>query len=64
MPKHKTNKATLKRFKLTKTSKIIRGRQYGRHLRASKSASQKRRHKEPIQVAKGMAKTIRRLIGV
>lgn len=61
MPKQKTKKGVIKRFKITKTGKILRGRQYGRHLRASKSHSQKRRYKEPAKVAKGVQKTIKRL---
>ena len=63
MPKQKTKKGVAKRFKITKTGKILRGRQYGKHLRAHKSKSQKRRYKEPATVAKGMQKTIKRLLG-
>ncbi|MBV9490660.1 MAG: 50S ribosomal protein L35 [Verrucomicrobia bacterium] len=47
MPKpiarRKTKKAVAKRFKLTATGKIVRGRAFRRHLLASKSAKRKRR---------------------
>lgn len=62
MPKQRTSKATAKRFKLTKRGKLLRGRQYGRHLRRNKSAAQKRRYKEPATVSKGMTTTIKRLL--
>lgn len=63
MPKQKTRKGTAKRFKITKRGKILRRRQYGRHLRAAKSGAQKRRYKEPATVAPGFAKMIKRLLG-
>lgn len=63
MPKMKSNKATVKRFKVTKTGKIMRRRQYGRHLRSAKSSEQKRRYNQAIRVDKTMLKTIKRLLG-
>ena len=45
--KAKTKRAALKRFKITKTGKVIRGHQYGRHLKRAKSKNRLRRQKEP-----------------
>lgn len=63
MNKQKTTKAAMKRFKVTKTGKVMRGRQFGRHLRRKKSKSQKRRHQEPAQVTGKIAKKIKRMLG-
>lgn len=54
----RTKKAVLKRFKLTKTGKILRGHQYGRHLRAAKSKSQRRRYKRLTTIGEGFKKVI------
>lgn len=63
MAKQKTRKGVAKRFKVTKTGKVLRGRQYGRHLRRKKSKSAKRRHAEPGLVKGKFAKKIKRMIG-
>lgn len=63
MPKQKTRKGAAKRFKVTKTGKVMRGRQYGRHLRRKKSKSAKRRHVEPAVVKGKFAKKIKRMLG-
>lgn len=62
MPKAKTKKAALRRFKITKTGKVIRGRQYGRHLKAKKSQKRSRRHKEPGKLVGKQAKLIKRML--
>ncbi|HCS78184.1 TPA: 50S ribosomal protein L35 [Patescibacteria group bacterium] len=49
--KAKTNKIASKRFKITKTGKILRARQNSRHLRHNKSKSQKRGFKKGAQVS-------------
>ncbi|MGH7915834.1 MAG: 50S ribosomal protein L35 [Candidatus Binataceae bacterium] len=43
MPKLKTNRSAAKRFKVTKTGKIMHKRAYLRHLLSSKSRGRKRR---------------------
>lgn len=63
MGKQKTRKGASKRFRVTKTGKVLRGRQYGRHLRRKKSKSQKRRHAEPGYVEGKFAKKIKRMLG-
>lgn len=64
MAKQKTRKGVAKRFKVTKTGKVLRGRQFGRHLRRKKSKSQKRRHVEPAIMEGKFAKKIKRMMGV
>ena len=58
----KTKKVVSRRFTLTKTGKIMRGRQMGRHLKINKSKTQKRRMKKEIQVGKSFKKTIRKFL--
>lgn len=43
MPKIKTNKAVKKRFKLTKSGKVLSSKSFRRHLMTDRS-SKKRRH--------------------
>lgn len=62
MGKAKTKKVVSKRFKITKTGKLMRGRQMGRHLRAHKSKSQMRRQKEPTQIKGKLAKSVKRFL--
>lgn len=62
MAKMKTKKVVSKRFKITKTGKILRGRQMGRHLRLNKSKSQKRKYKEPVELKGKLVKSIRRFL--
>lgn len=47
MPKLKTKKSVSKKVKITKTGKVMRGRQYASHRRLFKSKSRIRRFKEP-----------------
>jgi large subunit ribosomal protein L35 len=42
MPKQKTNRSILKRFKLTKSGKIRRNKAFRRHLLAKRSRKRKR----------------------
>lgn len=62
MPKAKTRKAAQKRFKITKTGKVMRGHQNSSHLKSKKSKSQKRRHKEPAQLKGKQAQMIKRML--
>ena len=63
MPKQKTKKAAKKRFKITKTGKVLRRAHGARHLRRKKSASRKRRQ-DRIQEVENSAdvKRIKKLI--
>ena len=62
MYKQKTRKTVMKRFKITKTGKIMRGHHLARHKRITKSGSRRRRFKEPRQLTGKNAKIIRTLI--
>lgn len=63
MPKFKTRTAAKKRFKITKTGKVLRGHQYGRHRKSRKTNSRSRRHKEPAKLTGRQARTIKRMLG-
>ncbi|MBH1980076.1 50S ribosomal protein L35 [Candidatus Saccharibacteria bacterium] len=64
MPKLKTHKGTAKRVKLTGTGKITRQRAFGGHLLAKKSKSRKRAINTTAVVTGGMAKNVKRALGV
>ena len=62
MSKQKTRKSASRRFRLTKNGKLLRRMSFGRHLRATKSARQKRRYKTPQLVTGRRAKTYKRMM--
>ena len=64
MPKQKTRKSATKRFKITGTGKILRRRNFTRHLRVKKSAKQKRRLKKQIAVNPTYAKKLSKVLGI
>jgi len=62
MPKIKTHKATAKRFKVTKSGKVIH-RQAGQdHFNARESGNVTRRKRRDVNAHKTGVKTIRQLI--
>jgi len=63
MPKQKTRKSVKKRFKVTKTGKVIRRGAGGRHLNAKKSKKRRRRQKSPKKVEGKIAKKIKKTLG-
>lgn len=65
MPKVKKKiKSTLtKRFKVTKTGKVMFVHQYGRHHKLSKSSRRIRRQSEPGVLAAPLAKKIKKMLG-
>lgn len=63
MPKQKTRKSVLKRFKVTKTGKVIRRGACGRHLNAKKSKKRQRRQKVAKQLTGRMAIKIKKVLG-
>ena len=63
MPKKKIRKSVSKRFKVTKTGKVLFSHQYGGHLKINKSASRKRRIKEPGVLSPAFAKKVRKMLG-
>lgn len=62
MPKVKTKKAAVKRFKITKTGKILRRGQMMSHLKLKKRQWRIYRQKKTAHVAKADEKRIKRLI--
>ncbi|HUV46675.1 MAG TPA: 50S ribosomal protein L35 [Candidatus Bathyarchaeia archaeon] len=63
MPKQKTRKSVLKRFKVTKTGKVIRRGSFARHLNAKKTKKRQRRQRVPKLVTGKIAKKIKKTLG-
>lgn len=63
MGKLKTKKSVSKRFKVTKNGKVMRGHQMASHKRSTKSKSNLRRKKVPVQLKGRFAKKIKMLLG-
>lgn len=60
--KQKTKKAAIKRFKITSSGKILRGRQMTNHLKSAKSKTARQRYKKPAQVSAVEKKIIERML--
>ena len=60
--KLKVKKSVARRFKVTKTGKVMHGRQNTSHLKSNKSKTQKRRGKEPTVMSGAFAKRIKKLL--
>ena len=64
MPKMKSHRGAAQRFRVTKTGKLKRGHTLTSHLMSGRSAKKKRKLGRPALVAEGLAKNMRRLMGV
>ncbi len=62
MPKIKTKKSILKRFKITKKGKVLRRQGFKRHLNVKKSAKKKRNLSRMVEVNKTHAKKIKKIL--
>lgn len=62
--KKKVKSAVAKRFKVTKTGKVMHGKQFGGHLKLGKSKRRLRRLKEPAELKGEFAKKIKQMLGV
>lgn len=62
MPKIKSSRGALKRFKVTATGKIKRSKAFKSHLLSGKGKKRKRRLRQSALVSPGEAKSIRKLI--
>ena len=62
MPKIKTKKSAVKRFKITAKGKIKRYRAFHSHLAQSKSPKRKRRLRKQAYLAKEDAKRIKKIL--
>ena len=64
MPKQKTRKSVQKRFKITKTGKVLRGHQYSRHRKAHKSKRRIRTYHRPKQLSTQQGNRIKKMLGL
>ena len=62
--KLKPNKAVAKRFRVTKKGKLKHNHTLTSHLRSGRSANKKRKLRRPAILSEGLARNMRRLIGV
>ena len=63
MPKKKIKKSVSKRFKVTKTGKVLFSHQYSSHKKLHKSKSRIRRQKETGILKGTFAKKIKKMLG-
>lgn len=61
--KKKIKRSVARRFKVTKTGKVLFAHQYGSHKKLHKSKSRIRRQKEPAQLEGAFAKKIKQMLG-
>ena len=64
MPKIRTNRGAMKRFKLTGTKKIKRNRAYASHILTKKSPKRKRNLRKSSLVDSTQEKRVKRMIAV
>lgn len=62
MPKQKSNRAACKRFKLTNSGLVKRGKQNRRHILTKKTTKRKRQLRQGGYVDQTQEKTVRTLI--
>jgi large subunit ribosomal protein L35 len=62
VPKIKSNRAAMKRFKVTGSGKVKRSRGFKSHLLSSKGKKRKRRLRQSTLVSAAETKNIRKLI--
>lgn len=62
--KQKTHSGAAKRFDLTGSKKLKRRGAFSSHLLEKKSPTQKNRYSKDIDVAKGDARNVRKMLGV
>lgn len=64
MVKTKTRKSLKKRFKITRTGKVIRGKSFTGHLKSSKTRRRKNRLKGETKLKDPFAKKVKKYMGV
>jgi large subunit ribosomal protein L35 len=62
MPKMKTHKASAKRFRITGTGKLKRGKAFKSHILTKKSSKTKRNLRKTGYVSSTQMKTMRKLL--
>ena len=63
MPKMKTHRGAAKRFRITRTGKVLHRKATGNHMLTKKTGSRRRRVEGMAEV-RAERRTIRRLLGV
>lgn len=63
MPKVKTRKTAVKRFKVTSNGKVLRRRAYRAHKLIAKSGARKRMYSKEHAVEMADIKTIKKMLG-
>jgi large subunit ribosomal protein L35 len=64
MPKQKTHKSTAKRFRVTGTGKVMRGKAFKSHILEKKSPKRKRGFRQETEVNTADATVIKRNLGL
>jgi large subunit ribosomal protein L35 len=64
MPKMKTHKGTAKRFRVTGSGKIVRGKAFKSHILEKKSPKRKRGFRQETTVAKADMNVIKKGLGI
>lgn len=64
MPKQKTNKSISKRFKITRTGKVLRGQSFSSHLKVRKSSKHRRALSGLTRMHESFSKRIIKATGV
>ena len=64
MPKMKTHKGTAKRFRVTGTGKIMRGKAYKSHILTKKSQKRKRNFRKEAELTQADTAVVRKNLGI
>ena len=64
MPKMKTHKGTAKRFRVTGSGKVMRGKAFKSHILEKKSPKRKRGFRQETEVAKSDLNVIKKGLGI
>jgi len=64
MPKMKTHKGTAKRFRVTGTGKIVRGKAFKSHILEKKSPKRKRNFRQETMVSAADLNVVKKGLGI
>ena len=64
MPKQKTHKGTAKRFRVTGSGKIMRGKAFKSHILEKKSPKRKRGFRQETEVASSDSNVVKKNLGL
>jgi len=64
MPKMKTHKGTAKRFRVTGSGKIMRGKAFKSHILEKKSPKRKRNFRHETEISSADANVIKKGLGI